>query len=366
MRANKKDYYEILGVPRNATKEQIDAAFAKLAMQWHPDRVPPEKKAEAEKKFKEISEAYAVLSDPKKREMYDRGWDPDTGAPDMGVDFSGMTIDEILENIFGRGFGGFEDIFETFFGRGRRVYEKVEDLDVHIDLELSLEEIIKGSEKRINYTRKVLCTVCKGEGITDLHTCPVCHGTGRIRRANRTFIGTFYVDTVCSNCGGRGVSGKTCYKCGGRGFVWEEVQRVVNIPPGVLHGQKVVYRNWGHEGRGGRGRLVIHIKEKPHPQYTRNHRDLIYNLKVEPPLAVLGGETEFIHLTGEKIRVKIPEGLQEGEIFARIKGKGIPDPSGGSGDLLVRATIKIPRGISKEERELYKKLLDLSRKRNEG
>ncbi len=362
MRANKKDYYEILGVPRNATKEQIDAAFAKLAMKWHPDRVPPEMKEEAERKFKEISEAYAVLSDPKKREMYDRGWDPETGAPDFGVDFSGMNIDEIIESIFGRGFG-IDDIFERFFGRERRVYE-VEDLDVHITLELSLEEIIKGTERYITYRRKRICDVCGGEGIVDTHTCPVCRGTGRIRKASRTFIGTFYVDTVCNNCGGRGISGRTCGKCGGEGRVWEEIRRKVSIPAGVLDGQKVVYKGWGHEGRMGKGRLVIHIKEKPNNRYVRKGRDLIYRLEIPPPLAVLGGNIEFLHITGERIRIKVPPGIQTGEIFARIKGKGIPNPSGGSGDLLIESLIKIPTDISKEERELYKKLLEIYKKKH--
>ncbi len=366
MRANNKDYYKILGVPRNATKDQIDAAFAKLAMKWHPDRVPPEMKEEAEKKFKEISEAYAVLSDPQKREMYDRGWDPDTGAPDVGVDFSGMSIDEILESIFGRGFGGFEDIFETFFGRGRREYHRDEDLDVHIHVEVSLEEIVKGTERMVKYRRKVVCGTCNGKGITDITTCPVCYGSGRVRKTQRTFIGMFYVDTVCSNCGGKGVGGKTCETCGGEGRLWETVERKVKIPPGVLDAQKVIYKGWGHEGPGGKGRLVIHIKEKRHPVFRRSGRDIIYRVEVPPPLAVLGGNITFKHLTGEEISVSVPKGMRNGEIFAKIKGKGVPYPSGGSGDLLVEGIISVPNDLTSEEIKLYKKLLDIWKRKNEN
>jgi len=349
MRAGKKDYYEILGVPRNATKEEIDAAFARLAMKWHPDRVPPEMKEEAERKFKEISEAYAVLSDPQKREMYDRGIDPDSGVYDTGFDFSHMNLEEIFQRFFG------EDIFETFFGRRR---ESFEDPDIHVEVEITLDEAINGTEKVISYRRKVACDRCGGEGMVETRTCHTCGGRGRVRRASRTFVGFFYVDTVCETCKGRGVVGRTCPKCGGGGFVWEEIKRPFKIPAGVLDGQKVVYKNWGHYNTG---RLVIHIKEKPHPRFERRGNDIIYKMEIEPPLAVLGGEKEFEHITGERIKVKIPEGVQNGEVFARIRGKGIK-----GGDLLVYAVIKIPRDLSREERELYRKLLELSKKKNEG
>ncbi len=348
MRAGKKDYYEILGVPRNATKEEIDAAFAKLAMKWHPDRVPHEMKEEAERKFKEISEAYAILSDPQKREMYDRGIDPESGAYDTGFDFSQMNLEEIFQRFFG------EDIFETFFG-GRR--EGFENPDIHVEVELNLEEVIKGTEKTISYTRKIRCDGCKGEGIVDARTCHTCMGTGRVRRANRTFIGFFYVDTVCETCRGKGVVGKACHRCGGKGFVWEKVNRSFKIPAGVLDGQKVIYKNWGHFNVG---RLVIHIKEKPHPKFERRGKDIVYKMEIEPPLAVLGGEGEFEHITGEKIRVKIPQGVQNGEVFARFRGKGIE-----GGDLLVYVVIKVPKSLSKEEKELYRRLLELSRRRDE-
>ncbi len=369
MRGTKKDYYEILGVPRNATKEQIDAAFARLAMKWHPDRVPPEKKEEAERKFKEISEAYSVLSDPEKRRLYDMGMDPEGGMPGGGTayDFSSMGIEEILEQIFGRNFGGFggfgfEDIFGDVFGGRRREKAREEDLDVHVEVELSLEEIVKGTTREIRYTRRVLCPTCKGEGIVNPRACSVCGGRGRVRQHQRTFFGVFVVERTCPNCKGTGVSGETCSTCGGRGYVEEEVDREFNVPAGVLGGQKVVYRNMGHVGRHGTGRLVIHVKEKPHPKYERRDRDVIYTVDIGPARAALGGEIEITDLRGEKVKVKVPKGVQHGEIFARVEGRGIPDPKGGKGgDLLIRARIKVPTRLSREEEELYRRLLKLER-----
>jgi len=365
VRGTKKDYYEILGVPRDATKEQIDAAFARLAMKWHPDRVPPEKKEEAERRFKEISEAYSVLSDPEKRRLYDMGMDPEGGVPGGGAayDFYGMSLDEILERIFGGKFGGFgfEDIFGEMFG-GRRGRERAseEDLDVHVEVSLSVPEMVKGTSRRIRYRRKVLCHRCGGEGILNPRTCQVCGGTGRVRQHQRSFFGVMVVERPCPNCGGTGVSGETCPVCGGYGYEVKEVEREVSIPAGVIPGQKVIYRNAGHVGRTGTGRLVIHVNERPDPKYERSGRDVVLTVDISPARAVLGGEVEITAPQGDRVKVRVPQGVQHGEVFARLKGRGIPDPKGGrGGDLLIKARIKVPTRVSKEQRKLYERLLEI-------
>jgi len=365
VRGTKKDYYEILGVPRDATKEQIDAAFAKLAMRWHPDRVPPEQKEEAERRFKEISEAYSILSDPEKRRLYDMGVDPEGGIPHAGAyDFMGMGLDEIFERIFG---GGFGDIFGDIFGGGARTRTRVEseeDLDVHVEVPMSLSEILTGAEKRVRYRRRAPCPTCGGEGVLNPRTCHVCGGRGRVREHRRSFFGTFVVERPCPNCRGAGVEGERCGTCGGKGFVVEEVDRSFHIPAGVLDGQKVIYRGMGHRGRRGVGRLVIHIREMSDPKYERMGRNIVYTMDITPPRAVLGGEVAFRGPTGERLKVRVPEGVQEGEIFAKVEGKGIPDPKGGRpGDLLVRAHIKVPTKLSRLERDLYRQLLELEEKR---
>ncbi len=361
VRRTKKDYYEILGVPRNATKEQIDAAFAKLAMKWHPDRVPPEKKEEAERRFKEISEAYSVLSDPEKRRLYDMGVDPEGGAPGGATyDFSGMGLEEIFERIFGRGFGGFEDIFSDVFGFHRRRVEREEDLDVYVDVNLSLEEIVRGTVKRIGYRRRVLCPRCGGAGVENPRVCGTCGGTGRVRRQQGTIFGFFVIERPCPTCGGTGTTGDRCTRCGGKGYVYEEVEEDLEIPAGVLDGQKVVYRGRGHVGRSGRGRLVIRVHEKPHNRFKRRERDVIYTAEISPARAVLGGEIGVPDLEGGVVKVKVPRGVQHGEVFTRLKGRGVPDPKTGKrGDLLVEARIRIPTEISKRERKLYEELLKL-------
>ncbi len=367
MRGTKKDYYEILGVPRNATKEQIDAAFAKLAMKWHPDRVPPEKKEEAERKFKEISEAYSVLSDPEKRRLYDMGMDPEGGVPGGGAtyDFYNMGLDEIFERIFGENFGGFrfEDLINEMFGGGRRRRRKrtvEEDLDVHVEVSLSVPEMVAGTSRRVRYRRRIRCRRCGGEGILNPETCRVCGGTGRVRRHQRSFFGVMVVESPCPNCGGTGISGETCPVCGGSGYEVEEVERELEIPAGVLPGQRVVYRNAGHVGRSGTGKLVIHVREKPDPKYERKDRDVVLTVVLSPARAVLGGEVEITDPRGDRVRVRVPQGTQHGEVFARLKGRGIPDPKGGEGgDLLVKARIKVPTKLSREQRKLYERLLEI-------
>jgi len=357
VRGTKKDYYEILGVPRNASKDQIDAAFAKLAMKWHPDRVPPEKKKEAEKKFKEISEAYAVLSDPEKRRLYDMGVDPDSGAAASGVEFSWQDIEEIFNRFFG-GFRGFGDVFDNLFGGGKEV-EK-EDLDVILPLELSLEEIVRGAKRRIRYRRRETCHRCRGIGIIDPRTCSTCKGNGRVRRYERGLFGTFILSEPCPTCKGRGFEGRTCDVCRGRGYVIREVEREVEIPAGVVEGQKVIFKGLGHRGKRGVGRLILQVKEKPYPRYERKGRDLIYDMILTPAKAVLGGKVEFVDLRGQRVSVSVPEGVQHGEVFARIQGAGVPDPRGGkAGDLLVRARIRIPSNLPRKVKDLYKQILEL-------
>jgi len=365
----KRDYYEVLGLDRNATEEDVKKSYRKLALQYHPDRNPGNK--EAEEKFKEATEAYEVLKDPAKRKRYDQfghvGVGAGAGGGFEGFDFGTFDLGDALRT-FMRDFGGFGfedfDIFGTRrTSRARRGPIKGEDLQ--IKLKLSLEEVATGVEKKIKLKRQVRCSSCEGSGAdkgTSKRTCPTCHGTGEVRKVSRSFFGQSIVVTTCNLCGGSGeVIEKACSECGGDGRVKGDSTISVKVPAGVTTGNYISMRGAGNYGkRGGPpGDVLVFIEEQEHPYFIRNEDDLIYELAISFPQAALGSEAEVPTLDG-KVNLKIPSGTQSGKLF-RMRGKGIPRlHSYGRGDQIVRVLVWTPTSLSSEEKRLLKELSEKS------
>jgi molecular chaperone DnaJ len=347
--ATKRDYYEILGVPRNATQEEIKKAYRKLARKYHPDIC---KKPECEEKFKEINEAYQVLSDPEKRKLYDMyGHAAFEGAPPSEGGFSGQSfggfeeIFKTFEDIFGGKGGFFERIFEEAAFGGRRrsrsssAPQKGED--IYHTVTISLEDAFRGAVITVPVTRRVKCPVCGGKGAIRERTCPRCGGKGSVVFRPNPFM---VIEEICPTCGGRGVIAEPCPECGGEGFVYKREEIKVKIPPGVDNGTKLKVDGKGHEGRfgGPPGDLYIITKVEPHPVFERRGDNLYVDVRITYPEAVLGGEVEVPTIEGEKVKVKIPEGTKEGDTV-RVEGKGMPRlRGGGRGDMVVRFHIDVP------------------------
>jgi molecular chaperone DnaJ len=365
----KRDYYEILGVDRSSTEEEIKKAYRRLALQHHPDRNPGNK--EAEEKFKEATEAYEVLKDPDKRGKYDQfghvGVGAGAGTGFQGFDFGTFDLGDALRT-FMRDFGGYG--FEEFdmFGerrtsRSRRGPIKGEDLQ--IKLKLSLEEIATGVEKTIKLKRQVRCSTCDGTGAekgTSKRTCPACNGTGEVRKVSRSIFGQSIVVTTCNLCGGSGeVIEKACSVCGGEGRVKGESTINVKVPAGVVTGNYIPLRGAGNYGkRGGpAGDVLVFIEEQEHSQFIRHEDDLIYEVAISFPQAAMGTEVEIPTLDG-RVNLKIPSGTQSGKLF-RLRGKGIPHlHSYGRGDQIVRVLVWVPNSLSSEEKRLLKELSEKS------
>jgi len=355
--AQKRDYYEVLGVSKTASKEEIKDAYRKLALQYHPDR---NKSPDAEEKFKEISEAYAVLSDDEKRQQYDRlghaGFDQRYTTEDI---FRGADFESILRDL---GFGfGFRDLFGTFFGE-RDFEERVtRGQDIGYDLEITLEEAAKGTEKEIRVPRTERCDVCGGTGAnpgTSPRNCPKCNGTGRIQNVNRSSFGTFVRVTPCPSCGGKGmILDSPCRNCRGSGLVKKERTITVKVPAGIDEGYQLRLQGEGETPPNGGppGDLYVLISITPHQYFRRNEEDLLYNLTIGYPQAALGAEVSVPTLDGST-NVKIRPGTQPGEII-KLRGKGMPRFRGyGSGDLLVRVDIAVPEKLTEHQRALLEEL----------
>lgn len=364
MATTKRDYYEILGVPRNATEEQIKQAYRRLAKQYHPDMNPDNRK-EAEEKFKELSEAYEVLLDKDKRQLYDlyghEGVSSRFGP--SGFDFRrDFTHFEDLRDIFSdffRGFGDLESgsIFDLLFGGGRetQVRRATRGRDIHIRLNLSLEEIAEGATKEITISRFEKCAECQGKGGKGIQPCPDCKGRGQTRQVSRSVFGQFVSVSTCPNCGGEGeVVKDTCSNCKGEGRVRVERTIKVRIPAGVATGNYLPLNGEGHYGPGGRGDVIIEIFEKEHPLFTRQNDNIMVEVPISITTASLGGEIEVPTLNGKKT-IRINPGTQPNSII-RIRGAGIKHLDGGRGDELVKITVHIPEKISNRERELLKEL----------
>ena len=345
--AIKQDYYEVLGVPRNASDTEIKRAFRKLAFQYHPDR---NKEPGAEEKFKEINEAFQVLSDPEKRNRYDRYGrvDVEGGFPDSG-------------------FGGLGDIFEYFFGgfgtpfgrTAQRVPQKGDSLQSH--LTLSFEEAVFGCSKEIEIPRIEFCPSCHGTGSapgTNPETCPDCRGTGRVKRVLRDFFSSYTSTITCPHCGGSGtVISNPCSQCQGKGRIKVKRKIKVTIPAGVDEGYRLRLDGEGSAGLygGHPGDLYVTFSVKPHNLFHRDGSDILYELSINFAQAALGDVVRVPSLDG-KADLKIPPGTQNGKTF-RFKGKGVPHVDGkGRGDLLVKVSVITPPHLDKNQRHLFEEL----------
>ncbi|MBQ1722745.1 MAG: molecular chaperone DnaJ [Muribaculaceae bacterium] len=351
----KRDYYEVLGVNKNATDDELKKAYRKMAIKYHPDRQQGKsdaEKKEAEEKFKEAAEAYDVLSDPNKRARYDQfGFAGDQ----MGGGFGGgMSMDDI--------FSHFGDIFGDFFGGGGGFSSRAtggnrvkRGSDLRIRVKIDLHDAAHGVEKKLKLPRLISCQHCHGTGAKDgtaLDTCPNCHGSGVEVRVQRTLLGNMQTQSTCQRCGGSGkIIKERCTHCGGQGLVRKEDIVAVNIPAGVAEGMTLRMGGKGNEAPGGGipGDLLVVIEEERHPQLMRDGNDLVYNLMLDFPTAVFGGKVEVPTVDGHA-RVTIPAGTQPGKVL-RLRGKGLPSPdSYGTGDLLINVMVYVPEQLNSQER----------------
>ena len=360
----KRDYYEVLGVSRNSTKEEIKKAYRKLAMQYHPDRNPGNK--ESEEKFKEAAEAYEILSHDDKRNNYDRfGHEGVRGSTFGSSGFS--SVNDIFSH-FSDIFGG-SSIFDEFFGgsqrsRSRRRGSGTPGTDMRVTLKLTLEEIAAGTSKKIKIKKQVKCNECNGTGAqagTSLKTCPVCNGTGEIKTVSRSVFGQFVNITACHNCNGEGqVVDSPCQNCSGDGRIQDEATINIEAPAGVQDGNYMTLRGEGNAGkRGGQaGDIIVVFQELQHENFIREEDDIIYNLFITFPQAALGAEVEVPTLVG-KAMLKIDPGTQPGKML-KMKGKGIRHLNySGSGDEIVRVNIAIPQKLNSKEKEIIKQLSEM-------
>ena len=362
--AEKRDYYEVLGVGRNASADEIKKAYRKAAIKYHPDKNPGDK--EAEEKFKEAAEAYDVLSNPEKKARYDQFGHagmggPGGGAGGFGGGFGGFSMEDIFSqfgDIFGGHFGGG---FRSSGGRGRTVNRGT---DLRIKVRLTLKEINEGVTKKIKLTKNIACDKCGGTGAKNSNayaTCSTCNGTGYVVSVQNSIFGRMQTQSVCPTCGGEGkVITERCDKCGGEGTVRDQEVVEIQIPAGVAEGMVVTVTGKGHAARHGgvNGDLQVFIEEEENPELMRDGNDLIHNLTIPVTTAMLGGSVEVPTVDG-RAKIKVAPGTQAGKVL-RLSGKGLPDVNGyGRGDLKVIIDIAIPSRLSSEERKLVEQLAQM-------
>jgi molecular chaperone DnaJ len=355
--ATKRDYYEVLGVARGASDDDLKKAYRRLAIQLHPDRNPGNK--QAEERFKEVNEAYQVLSDPERRSQYDRFGHSAFQGPQGQGPFGGFDFSQGFEEVF-------SDIFGDFFGtgRGRARSRSRRGDDLRYDLEVEFEEAARGTEKVVRFQRLTLCEACNGTrargGSTGARQCPNCRGTGQVR----TQQGFFSISTTCSQCRGEGtIISDPCPKCQGQGRLRKQESLSVRIPPGVDNGSRLKLRGEGEAGYGGGtpGDLYVIIHVKEHSLFVRQENHIVIEVPISFPQAALGCEIEVPTLEG-KVNLKVPSGTQSGKVL-RLKGKGIIDLHGyGRGDQLIRVVVETPRSLTSRQRELLEEFAKLDGK----
>ena len=360
----KRDYYEVLGVSKSATDDEIKKAYRKIAIKYHPDRNPGNK--EAEEKFKEAAEAYDVLHDPQKRQQYDQfGFDA-PGGGFGGFGGGGFSTDDIFSmfgDIFGghAGFGG----FGGGFGGGHHA-PQYRGADLRINVTLSLQEIATGTTKKFKVKKDVACPDCHGSGAeagSSAETCTKCGGAGAVTKTVRTMLGIMQTQTECPECHGEGkVIKNKCHNCGGTGVIKGEDIVEVKIPAGVAEGMVVNIPGKGNAGphNGVNGDIQVCIFEEANDTFVRDGNDVIYNLLLDIPTAILGGTVEIPTIDGSKVKIKIEPGTQPGKTL-RLRGKGLPAVQGygqGTGDLVVNISVFVPKTLTKEEHKAIESLRD--------
>ena len=361
-----RDYYEVLGVSKTASEDEIKKAYRSLAKKYHPDMNPGDK--EAEEKFKEVNQAYAILSDPEKKARYDQ-FGPEAaeggagygGFGDFGGGFGGIDLNDIFEGMFGGGFGG------GFSGGSTRRNGPQKGDDVAQRVTITFEEAAFGCKKDIRYTKSDRCTECEGTGASPgstPKTCSKCGGKGQINVQQRTPFGIMQTAKTCDACGGKGkIIENPCKKCRGTGMTSASKTLEVSIPAGIDDGQKISLRGMGHAGKNGgpAGDLYIVVHVKKHPVFTREDFDIYCEIPITFPEAALGGEIKVPTLEGE-ISYELPEGTQTGTTFT-LRGKGIPYINGrGRGDLIFRVVIDVPRNLNDAQKDALRKFAEASGK----
>lgn len=353
--ADKRDYYETLGVSKTASVDEIKKAYRKLALKYHPDKGGG---PESEAKFKEINEAYSVLSDPEKRKAYDQfGHNPYGNAANGHGGFNYGQYGGQGFNINFEDLGGFGDIFETFFGGGRSRTKENRGSDIEAEIRIGFSEAVFGAEKDFKILKQNSCDRCKGSGAEPgkgMKTCPTCKGRGSVKNQTRTVFGTFAQTVTCQTCQGSGsVPEENCKKCGGKGRVKEQITLKVKIPAGVDDGQIIRLAEKGEAAeRGGRaGDLFLRIRVTPDKRFQREGSDILSDVTISFPQAALGTTVEVETLKGN-VKLKIPAGTQSGKIF-RLTGRGVPRLSGrGAGDQLVKVEVRTPTNLSRNQKKI--------------
>ncbi len=358
----KRDYYEVLGVDKKASEDEIKKAYRKIAIKYHPDRNPGDKTAE--EKFKEAAEAYSVLSDKQKRQQYDQfGFDgPNMGGGFGGFGAGGFSMDDIFSmfgDVFGGrgGFGGFSG-----FGGGQRAQYRGTDL--RLKVRLTLQEISTGVTKKFKVRKDIVCSECNGSGAqkgSGSETCPTCHGQGYTVRTVRSILGMMQTQSECPTCHGEGTVIKNkCPHCSGQGIVKGEEVVEINIPAGVAEGMVVNVPGKGNAAphNGVPGNIQVYVEEEPNDTFVRDGQDIIYNLLLDFPTAALGGEVDIPTIEGTKVKIKIEPGTQPGKTL-RLRGKGLPAVQGygsGRGDLVVQVSVYVPKTLDRHERQVLEEL----------
>ncbi len=355
-----KEYYETLGVPENASDSEIKKAYRKLALKYHPDKAPENKKKEYEEKFKKISEAYTVLSDKEKKSQYDQ-----FGQTFDNQGFGGRGFSQQDFSHFQDAFGGediFEDlgfgrIFEQMFG-GRARKANSYGQDIVIDLNINLEDVYNGLEKEVDLRKLVTCDKCQGKGGDKLKTCSICGGSGYQQVQNNSILGMIFQRRICEECHGRGeIPEKICKECDGQGRIKKDSKIKVKVPKGIEDGQTLKMNGQGEAGKHGgeAGDLFVNIHVKPHKEFERISDNLVYDLTINFTQATLGDKIQIPTLEGE-VKLKIPAGTQPGSMI-KLKDKGMPSLySRGKGDLIVKIQVEVPKKLTRQQKKLIKEL----------